>query len=223
MVEFQNSVNDCWNKVGIRAGSKCEQLLEYLHCRNCPSYSEAARDIMRRPVSMQYRKEWATHFALADEDSRPANESAIVFRIGHEWLALPTHMFVTVAEATSAHRLPHRNDRGLLGVVNVGGKLYPCIALSELMSIDAVQPYVQSGRHAYPRLIVVRPGRQAVAFPVHDVHGIVRYRSDEVLASPSTGARNLSHYLAGVLGVGDKQAGFLDAELLGNSIAEILR
>lgn len=222
-MEFQNSINDCWNKIGIRAGNKCEQLREYLHCRNCPSYSDAARDIMRRPVSGQYRVEWAAHFALADDDSRATNESAVVFRIGHEWLALPTRVFVTIAEATSAHRLPHRNDRGLLGVVNVSGKLYPCMALSELMSIDVTQPYVQSGRHAYPRLIVVQTGRQAVAFPVHDVHGIVHYRSDEVLVPPSTVARNLAHYLAGVLGIGDKQAGYLDAKLLGNSIAEILR
>lgn len=222
-MEFHDEVDDCWNKVGINAGNKCEQLKQYLHCRNCPSFGNAARTIMRRPVSAEYRQDWARHFAQVEDDRSVATESVVVFRIGHEWLALPTRVFVSVADAAPAHRLPHRNEPGLLGIVNVSGKLYPCIALSELMSIDLHQPYEQSGRHAYPRLIVVQAGRQTVALPVHDVHGIERCRSADMLAPPSTVSRGVAHYLAGVIGIGGMQAGYLDAELLGRSIAELIR
>jgi chemotaxis-related protein WspD len=31
-----------------------------------------------------------------------------VFRIGREWLSLPTRMFVSVAPIAKPHRLPHR-------------------------------------------------------------------------------------------------------------------
>lgn len=44
-----------------------------------------------------------------------------------------------------------------------------------------------------------------------------------MLAPPSTVSRGVAHYLAGVIGIGGMQAGYLDAELLGRSIAELIR
>lgn len=222
-MELHDDINDCWNRIGVRFGNKCEQLREYMHCRNCPAYSDAARNLMHRPIPAEYRQTWARHYALAADDSSPANESAVVFRIGHEWLALPTQIVVTVAAAAAAHRLPHRVKPGLLGVVNVSGKLHPCIGLSDLMAIDVLQPYVQTGRHVCPRLIVAQLGRQTVALPVHDVHGIEHYRDADVLAPPSTVSKGVTRYLAGVLGIANLQVGCLDTELLGRSIAEVIR
>ena len=217
------NIDDCWNKVGISAGNKCDQLEEFLHCRNCPKYHEAARTLMQRPVQQEYRKLWAKHFAQAEGAWQVAEESAFVFRIGQEWLALPTRALVTVAEKAVAHRLPHCNAAALLGVVNVGGKLYPCISLAELMKIDVSRRYVQTGRHIFPRLIVVQLGRQAVALPVDDVHGIERYSKDAMRAAPSTIAHGVASYLSGILGIQGRQAGYLDDGLLGDCIAKVLR
>jgi chemotaxis-related protein WspD len=220
---FQIHIDDCWNRVGISTDNRCDQLREVVHCRNCSKYHDAARTLMQRPVQEDYRQQWTKHFAQEQNAGRVAQESAFIFRIGHEWLALATRALVTVAEKTVAHRLPHCNAPALLGVVNVGGKLYPCISLAELMKIDVNSRYIQPGRHVFPRLIVVQIGTQAVALPVDDVHGIERYGSDDLRAPPSTISQDVSCYLSGVLGLRDKQSGYLDADLLGSRIAEVLR
>jgi chemotaxis-related protein WspD len=219
----QLNIDDCWNKIGISAGNKCDQLQEFLHCRNCPKYHDAARTLMQRPVQQEYRKNWAKHFAQAQGDWHVAQESAFIFRIGQEWLALATRALVTVAEKAVAHRVPHCNAAALAGIVNVGGKLYPCISLAELMKIDVSRRYMQSGRHVFPRLIVVQLGRQAVALPVDDVHGIERYSNDDMRAPPATISHGVSCYLSGVLSFQDKQAGYLDDDLLGDCIAKVLQ
>jgi chemotaxis-related protein WspD len=220
---FHKIIDDCWNKIDFRSGQTCDNLREYAHCRNCPVYSEAARNIMERPVPAGYQREWAEHFSRDESIESATDESAVVFRVGHEWLALPTTLFVTVAEKVAAHRLPHRSGPGLTGIVNVGGKLFPCMDLAELMTIDLRQPYQQAGRHAYPRLIVVRLGPHACAIPVDDLHRIEHYNKSELQAPPATVNKGVARYLTGVLSVEDRRIGCLDAELLGYQMAKILR
>lgn len=178
---------------------------------------------MHRPVQQDYQPQWTRHFAQPEDLSQVGLDSAFVFRIGHEWLALATRALVTVAEKAAAHRLPHCHAAGLLGIVNVSGKLYPCISLAELMKIDVQQRYAQSGRHVFPRLIVVQLGQHVVALPVDDVHGIERYSSEDMLPPPSTISHGVSRYLFGVLSLQGKQTGYLDATLLGDCIAKVIR
>lgn len=216
-------IDDCWNRIDFRPEHRCEKLSEYAHCRNCPVYGAAARNIMERPIPAGYRSDWAAHFALDEGAKTVADQSALVFRIGHEWLALPPRLIVTVAEKAAAHRLPHRADPGLMGIVNVGGKLYPCISLAELMTIDVRQPFQVAGRHAYARLVAARLGQHAVALPVDELSGIEHYNKTDLQAPPANVNKGVARYLAGVLSIGDKAVGCLDADLLGYQMARILR
>ena len=86
---------------------------------------------LQRPVNQGYLREWAEHFRAPQDDGARHDSSCVAFRIGREWLALPTGMFQQIAPKAVPHRLPHRSARGLRGVVNAGGKLYPCISLAE--------------------------------------------------------------------------------------------
>ncbi|HKI70410.1 MAG TPA: hypothetical protein VKA67_12520, partial [Verrucomicrobiae bacterium] len=55
--------NDCWDKIGVNGDSSCPELEKHIHCRNCPVYTGAALQLLNRPLPVDYRHEWAEHFA----------------------------------------------------------------------------------------------------------------------------------------------------------------
>jgi len=219
----EQTITDCWNRIGIRGDHSCELLQQHIHCRNCSVYGQAAQLNLQRAVGDGYQREWAEHFRQPPDSDAKHDSSSLVFRIGDEWLALPTSMFVLVAPQALPHKLPHRNARGLAGVVNVGGKLVPCIALAELLGVSSAQTTPRTGRHTFARLLLVQWEQQSYALPVADLHGIVRYASAAVQAPAATINKGLQRYLTGVIEHDGMMIGCLDAGLLGHQFARSLR
>ncbi|MFA9219349.1 MAG: chemotaxis protein CheW, partial [Sphingomonadaceae bacterium] len=218
-----SSIYDCWNRIGVTGDQSCDKLRQHIHCRNCEVYADAAQRNLQRPVGPGYLREWADHFRPVREDSTRLDASCLVFRIGLEWLALPTTMFVAVAPHASAHRLPHRTARGLLGIVNVSGTLHPCVSLAALLGIDDSEGVVANGRHIFARLLVLQWEGQSYALPVADLHGIVRYASAALQAPAATINKGVQRFLSGVIAQQDMRVGMLDAGLLGHQLARTLR
>ncbi|KQQ44494.1 chemotaxis protein CheW [Duganella sp. Leaf126] len=224
-------IDDCWNRIGVAGDQTCARLADHIHCRNCPVYANAAQRNLQRAVGAGYKQEWAAHFRQPAQDSQALDASCLVFRIGREWLSLPTRLFLAVAPQAKPHRLPHRNDRGLSGIVNVGGTLYPCMSLADLLGIDdsaaaadkAVAAKGGAHRHTYARLLLMRWEEQAYALPVADLHGIERYATAAMQAPAATINKGLSRFLSGVIAIGDMHVGVLDAALIGYQLARTLR
>ncbi|WP_432382880.1 chemotaxis protein CheW [Duganella sp. P38] len=216
-------VQDCWNVIGVNGDQSCEKLEQAVHCRNCEVYANAAQQNLQRPVGDDYKKEWAAHFRQAASDTQQQDASCPVFRIGREWLSLPTRMFVSVAPTARPHRLPHRASRGLSGIVNVGGTLYPCMSLAELLGIDDSEGEAATNRHTFARLLLTQWEAQAYALPVADLHGILRYAAATVQAPAATINKGLSRFLTGVITHGDMRIGMLDEALIGYQLARTLR
>lgn len=219
----EQTITDCWNRIGIRGDHSCELLQQHVHCRNCGVYGQAAQLNLQRAVGEGYQREWAEHFRQPPDSEAKHDRSSLVFRIGDEWLALPTSMFVLVAPQALPHKLPHRGARGLAGVVNVGGKLYPCIALAELLGISATLTTPRTGRHTFARLLLVQWEQQSYALPVADLHGIVRYASASAQPPATTINKGLQRYLTGVIEHDGMMIGCLDAGLLGHQFTRSLR
>jgi len=216
-------VQDCWNVIGVNGDQSCDKLEQVVHCRNCEVYANAAQKNLQRPVGDNYKKEWAAHFRQAAVDTQQEDASCLVFRIGREWLSLPTRMFVAVAPIATPHRLPHRASRGLSGIVNVGGTLYPCMSLAELLGIDEREGEAATHRHTFARLLLTQWEDQAYALPVADLHGILRYTSSKVQAPAATINKGLSRFLTGVITHDDMRIGMLDEALIGYQLARTLR
>ncbi|HEU4844527.1 MAG TPA: chemotaxis protein CheW [Burkholderiaceae bacterium] len=214
---------NCWNRIGVSGDQSCDKLARHIHCRNCEVYADAAQRNMQRAVGDSYRREWADHFRLPDDAGTLPDASCLVFRIGREWLSLPTSIFQSVAPQAAPHRLPHRHAPELRGIVNVGGTLYPCMSLAALLGIDESEGVAAAGRHTFARLLLVRWDEQAFALPVADLHGIVRYVSATVLPPAATINKGLQRYLSGVLSHADMHIGCLDATLIGHQLARTLR
>lgn len=214
---------NCWNCIGVSGDQSCDKLARHIHCRNCEVYADAAQTNMQRAVDDDYKREWAAHFRRVEDDGARLDASCLVFRIGREWLSLPTAMLQSVAPQAAPHRLPHRHARELRGIVNVGGTLLPCMSLGALLGIDESETVAAAGRHIIARLLVVRWDEQAFALPVADLHGIVRYASATVQPPAATINKGLQRYLSGVLSHADLHIGCLDAPLIGHQLARTLR
>ncbi|NVM80095.1 chemotaxis-related protein WspD [Duganella sp. SG902] len=216
-------IEACWNTIGVNGDQSCDKLRRHVHCRNCEVYAAAAQQNLQRPVGGDYQKEWAEHFRQAASDNQQQDTSCLVFRIGREWLSLPTRMFVAVAPIARPHRLPHRAARGLSGIVNVGGTLYPCMSLADLLGIDESEGEAVTHRHTFARLLLAQWEDQAYALPVVDLHGLLRYASGSVQAPAATINKGLSRFLSGVISHQDMRIGVLDEALIGYQLARTLR
>lgn len=217
-------IDDCWNRIGVYGAQSCARLAEHHHCRHCDVYGDAARQLMKRAIPIADQEAWTRHIAEVPISTADLGQSALVFRLGAEWLALPSALFVHAAEPVKAHRIPHRNNPALLGIVNVRGQVYPCVSLLRLLGIaEGADHSGTVGRRSFPRLLLARLGRQTYALPVTEVYGMHRYAAKALQDVPTTVSSALQPLLQGVLEADGNQVGLLDAQRTGVLLAECLR
>ncbi len=176
-------------------------------------YSAAARQLLDRSLPPDYRHGWVGHFSRVKHQVKPGKMSAVIFRIGAEWLALPTRTFQEVAEQRRIHSLPHRRQGILLGLINIRGELLLCVSLARLLGIEsgAVREKPFS---ICDRLVVTQWQGSLLTFPVNEVHGVHRYHPEELKEAPATVAKSHSNFTRGILTWQDKPVGCLDEDLL---------
>jgi chemotaxis-related protein WspD len=142
-------------------------------------------------------------------------KSVLVFRIGSEWLALPTAVIKEIGERSTAHRLPHRS--GLVeGIVSIRGEILVLVALEVLLGLRKPAGESSSGAQAArERLIVCEKDGDHVAFVASDVHGVLRYLPRNLRHIPATVERAAATYSIGILPWTDGETiGCLDAGLV---------
>ena len=191
----------------------CPELKTHIHCRNCPVYAAAGARLLDRALAADYRHAWAAHFARPKAAVAAGTFSVVLFRIGAEWLSLPTPAFQEVAELRRIHSIPHRRKGTLLGLVNVRGELLLCVSLARVLG-QAPAPSPGNGHATYERLLVTAWESQRLVFPVDEVHGVLRFEADQLREPPVTLAKSGTSYTRGVLPWQGRMVLCLDAELL---------
>lgn len=204
-------IYDCWNRIGVEGNGTCRELVKYIHCRNCPVYSAAGIQLLDRPLTEDYRRERAEHYAQEKKVAQPVRVSVVIFRISNEWLALPTNAFQEVAERRAMHSLPHRRRGLALGLVNIRGELLICASAGKLLGLDQAAVREKS-RVVFDRFLVAIWNGQRVAFPVDEVHGIQRFQKSELKDPPATISKSTLTYTEGVFTWRDRTIGLLDAD-----------
>jgi len=212
------AINDCWNRIGVRGDQSCVELKQYFHCRNCPTYSASARALLDVPPPSDYSDSWTNHFARPSGQTKEAAHSIIIFRVGAEWLALPTVLCVEVADTRAVHSLPHRRNGAVLGITNVRGELLVCLSLAAILGLDVSSPSEPGGRTTVQRLLVFRRGTASFVFPVSEVHGVHRHSASELTQVPATVGKAQTTYTKAVLPWRDTTVGILDEQLLFHTV-----
>jgi chemotaxis-related protein WspD len=202
-------IQTCWQSIGVYGNRECQELKEFVHCRNCPVYSRAAQRLLDRPLPPDYQREWTHHFSKKQAAARPAKTSAVLFRIATEWLALPSQTFQEIAERRPIHSLPHRRLGVVLGLVNVRGELLICVSLGALLGLEGVLGS-RADELRYDRLLVAQWQGHRLVFPVNEVHGIYRFLGTELRDAPATVTRSQANYTRAIFFWKNRPVGYLE-------------
>jgi chemotaxis-related protein WspD len=212
-------IDDCWNRIGVRGDRSCPKLPEHVHCRNCPVQRAVAAELLAHHVPDDYAAQWTEHVSRPAQRADPDIASAVIFRIGTEWLALPAAAIQEVSNLKPVHRVPHRTSGVVLGVVNVRGELLTCVSLARVFGLEGeAAPASTSPSVALPgrrkRMLVIRRKDLRAACPVDYVDGVHRYAPRALSAVPATVAKAGTRYSRALLAWRDQTVGVLDEELL---------
>jgi chemotaxis-related protein WspD len=211
--------NRCWSRIGVWGDGTCSELAKYVHCCNCPVYSQAGRTLLEGPAPEGYAREWEECLLESDPHSNHKTTPVLVFRLGPEWLGLPAARIAYVTEKRPVHRLPHRSDRVLTGLVNISGTLHPAFNLRELLELpDEAPEGITLSRRVYPRMLLFRREQQAFAFGADEVFGIAPLDQDQLQPVPATVSKALATFTRGLFPFNECSVGLLDDELLEHSL-----
>ena len=137
---FHMLENDCWNKIGVTGDRSCPELLTHVHCRNCPVFATAGQRLFERDSPAGLIAEWTKQLAEPDIVTERGTVSVLIFRVGHEWLAIDTELLVEIAELRPIHTIPGRSNERLVGLVSIRGELELCLSLGGLLGIEMQYP-----------------------------------------------------------------------------------
>lgn len=135
--------------------------------------------------------------------------------MGEELIAIQTIYVKEVARRRKAHRIPHRSQAILRGLVNLNGELQLCVALHQLLEIEACrEPPSKRDFHHHERMIAIEKEGELWVFPVDGIEGIFIWDLDEIENVPDNILKSSSNYLKGIVKMKSKAVGFLDERLL---------
>lgn len=212
--EDAQAIDDCWNRIGIHGDRSCPLLEEHIHCRNCPVYSAAATSLLDRYALTRNDQDYLQG---ADAQIEVSTRSILVFRLGEEWLGLPTRCLVEIAPLQTIHSLPHQRSRALLGVANVRGALVACLSMVDLLGLDPTAAVAPSSR-IMPRMLIVAAQGGPVVVPVDEVHGIHAIDEQLLDSASISGTHANARFTRGVLQWKDYSLRLLDEEQLLSAI-----
>jgi chemotaxis-related protein WspD len=167
-----------------------------------------------RTLPGEWRDEWSRELAapLVKSDSSDFR-TLIVFRLGAEWFSLTAASVVEVSADTIIHRIPHRPAD--IGVVNVRGRVVPCIGLTALL-----HPIERPGATGTERLLVFRHDGWMFATRVDAVDGVHRVEVRGLQPPPPPG--NASHFTASLWTLDRRSIAKLDEQRLFAAAKEAL-
>ncbi len=201
----------CWKQIGVFGDASCPELVRHVHCRNCPTFVAAGRELLERAPPPGYREEW-TALLSRDKPARRLDVSVVVFRVGGEWFALDTRLFVEVASWRRPHRIAHRGG-ALAGLVNIRGQLHLCLHLNHVLQLEA--PPATPPPTA--RILVIALDDVMWAVIADEVQGVQAFARDTVRTPPRTTGDG--GHLRGVTSWNGFDVGVLDSEALFSALA----
>ncbi|KAI3594037.1 Chemotaxis signal transduction protein [Cupriavidus sp. U2] len=212
------TVDDCWRRIGTGGDRSCPKLDEHLRCRNCPVYAQAAVTVLD---SLSAGSLWDSTIDNAGANAatgidRAVGQSLLIFRVGDEWLALPTAALGEITAPVPVHSLPHRRHAALIGVAAVRGVLLTCVSLALLFGAP------EGADRQAARCLILGQGRNAIALPVAEVAGVEHVPRHALLPLPATLTRASSRYTQALFEHAGHSVGLLDADLLRQALSRSL-
>jgi chemotaxis-related protein WspD len=172
-------------------------------------YASAAAQLLDVETPARYSQDWTEHVAVPKTAAQRERISVVIFRVGVEWLALPSAIFKEIAGDRLMHSLPHRRNGALLGVVNIRGELLVCISLEHILGVAST-----AAAAGVRRMLVIEHNGERTVCPVDEVHGIERIDLQDLKAVPATLTGTAVTHIKAVVFWRQRSVGVLEAERL---------
>lgn len=169
------------------------------------SDTHSAARLLDAPATDEYLAEAAQRYAQAKAERRATTQSAIIFRLAGEWLALRAAVFQEIAPLRTVHSLPHRRDPVVAGVVSIRGELLVCVALEAALGLPAAGAPSPRSRHA-----VLGRGAERLVFMAEEIAGLHRFDERELGPVPATLAHQAVTHTRGFFTWQQHAVGLLD-------------
>lgn len=230
-VPMQSS--NCWNQIGVWGKQTCPELDTVVHCQNCSVYEQAGRRLLERPTPEGYTAEWTTLLSKfrAPQDIDQTDTLPIkIFRLGEEWLAIPSCIVKEILLPQPVHTLPHRSNNILRGIVNVHGQLLLCISLHQLLGVNAKSKsqfnhaqtpdsLARQSRDQY--LIVIEKHQELWTFEADKLDGLYHIPTQHLRnALADHSSETLKTFTQAIISWQDKNISYLDSDRLFQALQE---
>ena len=146
-------MSDCWNthrraRRPLVPGAGAARALPQLSRCTPPAAAASCSMATRRPATSP-----SGRLTSRKPKPRPSRDtqSVVIFRIGAEWLALPTAVRQGSRGPPSRFTRCRTGASGVvLGVANVRGELLVCVSLGQLLGLERVAPSRRAARASRP-------------------------------------------------------------------------
>lgn len=200
----------CWSAEGLWGDSTCPELERYVHCQRCPVYGAAGRKLFGRTIPDEYLLTSGFNAAKGG-DSEDGGLPLFVFKCADSLYAFPSSAVSEVSRARMVHRLPHRLDAAIEGIVNINGELVTAVGILRVLGVSSDSVGAENSV-----LVVCRRGDDRFAFGADAVLGVRRV-SPDAGAEPADGD---SRFVEKIYSEGDLKISLIDFELLSEAIAK---
>ena len=214
-------VDTCWNRIGVRGDNSCPELARVVRCMNCQVFASAATQLLDRVPSNPGAL--LGHGGMAGSLAPlAAATSFLMFRLGEEWLGVPTQLVREVAPMRRLHPVPHRRHSAALGLVNIRGRLMLCLSLERVLGI-AITTSAPALFEADPapgagptrqRLLVIGHDGLSSVFPVDEVLAVEQIEAAAQAPVPASLGPASAHFSAATTVWRERTVGLLDGERL---------
>ncbi len=186
--------------------------LAFLHNSSLSTESSADRLLCRRPPK-GYLEDCEKFVCQQQSDGSETHvRPTVIFRLGREFLAIPTAVVGQVTDLKPVHRIPHQRGQIIKGVTNVHGRLRLFVSMIRMLEIGSDrQIHEEKARRS---MIVLEDQGEAWAFAVTEVCGTHNCHLPDMKNVPVTVAKSTANYLRGVFEWQGHDIGLLDDELL---------
>ncbi len=197
MVEKSQTVMKCWKTKGVYGNLSCKELSEYIHCRNCPQFTKAGRELFNKNfVTDDLLDEWTVKNAIPKINEQVGDISIVPFRLKDEWFALSTNLLIGANGVLSVHSLPHRSNSIFEGLVNINGELLCCVSAYEVLGLT--DKIFKDDNKGYKRMVIIKKNDDTFVFKVDELLRAERISSDDLKKPPATLTKSKASYTKNV-------------------------
>lgn len=167
--------------------------------------------LLDRLVTEQEMAEETLRVAQQSRQVKTDYRSAVLCRLGEEWLAIQAASLSRILPARKSHPLPHRRDNGRIQIVNAEGQIIPFIELKSVLGLNSNSDLASDSSGS---LLVVGLASRRFCFRVDEVCGLGSYDPAALFRLPGEGLGKYVGYGLGLFSDGQHSWTLLDAERL---------